>query len=83
MESAVASDMRSRREGVTMPVKLFKCGWCGRDCYPNELRYSKKLDSTSCQSCDADNDITLGEIEAKKREEAKKAAWQNGVGWVK
>lgn len=66
-----------------MPTELVKCGWCGRDCYPNELRYSKKLDSTACQSCDADNDITLGEIEERKRQQAKDAAWNEGCGWVK
>lgn len=66
-----------------MPVKLVKCGWCGSDRYPNELRRSDKLDTMVCKDCDCDNDITLGEIEAKKRERAKDAAWQEGCGWVK
>ena len=66
-----------------MPGSLVKCEWCGRDSYPNELRESKKLDCTVCPDCDADNDITLGDIEAKRRERAKDAAWQNGIGWVK
>ena len=63
-----------------MPVQLVKCGWCPRDCYPNELRYSKKLDCMVCPDCDADG-VTLGEIEAKKREEARGKAWQAGRGW--
>ena len=66
-----------------MPVQLVKCEWCGNDRYPNELMYSKKLDAMVCPDCDADNDITLGDIEAKRRERAKDAAWQNGIGWVK
>ena len=66
-----------------MPVQLVKCGWCNRNAYPNELRYSKKLDAMVCPDCDCDNDITLGEIEAKKRERAKDAAWNEGCGWVK
>lgn len=66
-----------------MTVQLIKCGWCPRDCYPNELRYSKKLDCNVCPDCDADNDITLGDIEAKRRERARDKAWQNGVGLVK
>ena len=66
-----------------MPPQLIKCGWCPRDCYPNELRYSKKLDCMVCPDCDADNDITLGDIEAKRRERAKDAAWNEGCGWVK
>lgn len=66
-----------------MPGSLVKCEWCGRDCYPNELLESKKLDCTVCRSCDADNDITLGDIEAKKRERARDSAWNEGCGWVK
>ena len=64
-----------------MPVQLVKCGWCPRDCYPNELRYSKKLDCMVCPDCDCDNDITLGEIEERKRQQAKSKAWQAGRGW--
>lgn len=74
MESAVAIDMRSRREGVTMPVKLFKCEWCNSDCYPNELRRSEKLDCMVCPDCDCDNDITLGEIEERNRKKARDTA---------
>ena len=66
-----------------MTVQLVKCGWCKRDSYPNELRYSKKLDCMVCPACDCDNDITLGETEARKRDKAKEAAWQDGCGWVK
>lgn len=66
-----------------MPVQLVKCGWCNRNAYPNELRYSKKLDAMVCPDCDCDNDITLGDIEAKMRERAKDAAWNEGCGWVK
>ena len=65
-----------------MPVQLVKCEWCPRDCYPNELRYSKKLDCMVCPDCDAD-DPTHGEIQQRKRERAKNAAWQEGAGWVK
>ena len=66
-----------------MPVQLVKCEWCGNDRYPNELRYSKKLDCMVCPDCDCDNDITLGEIEERKRQQAKESAWNEGCGGVK
>lgn len=50
-----------------MAGKIVKCDWCGRDRYPNELRYSKKLDCNVCPGCDAD-DPTHGEIQQRKRE---------------
>ena len=64
-----------------MTVQLIKCGWCPRDCYPNELRYSKKLDCMVCPDCDADNTPTMGEIEADKKEKARGKAWREGRGW--
>ena len=82
MERSVANYLRSRGE-VMMPVRLVKCGWCPRDCYPNELRYSKKLDCMVCPDCDCDNDITLGEIEERKRKKARDTAWQDVCGMVK
>ena len=39
-----------------MQTVLVKCGWCERDAYPNELRYSKKLEVEVCHTCDPDND---------------------------
>lgn len=66
-----------------MTVQLVKCGWCGRDCYPNELRHSKKLECTVCRSCDADNSITHGEIQSRKREKARSTAWQDICGFLK
>lgn len=66
-----------------MPTTIIQCEWCGRDKFPNELRYSKKLDCNVCPDCDADNDIAIGEIEAKRRERARDKAWQEGAGWVK
>jgi hypothetical protein len=66
-----------------MPTELVKCEWCGRDCYPNELRYSHKLECSVCTDCDRDNNISGIEVAKRKRERAKEAAWQNGCGWVK
>ena len=63
-----------------MPTVLVKCGWCGSDKFPNELRRSEKLDAMVCPDCDCDNDFTLVEIEERKRQQAKDAAWNEGVG---
>lgn len=65
-----------------MPTIIIQCEWCGRDKFPNELRYSKKLDCTVCKDCDAD-DPTHGEIQQRKRERAKDKAWNEGCGWCK
>lgn len=59
---------------------LVRCGWCKRDAYPNELRYSELLDCNVCPDCDAD-DPTHGEIQQRKREKAKQNAWQGGEGY--
>ena len=59
---------------------LVRCGWCKRDAYPNELRYSELLDCNVCPDCDAD-DPTHGEIQQRKREQAKAYAWQGGEGY--
>ena len=66
-----------------MTVQLIRCGWCPREFYPNQLRYSRKLDAMVCPDCDCDNDLTLGEIEERKRKKARDTAWQDICGMVK
>lgn len=66
-----------------MPVRLVKCGWCNRDCYPNELRESRFLGCMVCPTCDADEpNRTLGEIQEKLKDRAAESV-KEGVGWVK
>lgn len=61
-------------------MTIVKCGWCGRDRYPNEVRQSELHGCLVCRDCDAD-DPTHGEIQQRKRERAKQAAWQGGEGY--
>lgn len=66
-----------------MPTQLVKCGWCGRDCYQNELRDSRFLGAMVCKECDADEPTrTLGEIQDKLKQRAAESA-KAGMGWVK
>jgi hypothetical protein len=64
-------------------TELVKCGWCPREFYPNQLRYSEKLECNVCPDCDCDHDVSGIETAKRKRDRAKEAAWQNGCGWVK
>lgn len=49
-----------------MKPKMVQCEWCGKDKYPRELRYSRKMDANVCADCDADKDRRT-EREEKRR----------------
>lgn len=34
--------------------ELEKCEWCGRDCYPNQLKHSEHHGGKVCDNCRAD-----------------------------
>lgn len=61
-------------------VAFVRCPVCGRDCYPNQLKYSERHGCMACDWCRAENQ-THGEVQAKKRAEARAKAWNSGAGY--
>lgn len=52
-----------------------RCRICTRSKYPNQM-----ATKTTCKECAGK---THGELQAEKRNRARKTAWNEGMGWVK